>query len=552
MPIELIEKIAILAVNTFCLFLVIVVLSNSSSRKLNLWFVIMTICIAGWVDFAYLGISVDSTNDAANFYRINSAFVSAFIFSAYVFLMECVLEKKSIVTRAIILLISIAFACLAFFTNLIVAGVQVKDWGNEMIFGDLNPIFSIYAAIIASVFLYNFTRSYFVFTDSKKEEMKYFLIGTFLLVFFNILFNVLAPIFIGTIRLQNWGDYSAVIFLAFTAYSVVRYRFLGTKVVLTAFLISTIGSLLIVDIFLLSNTLIEQGMKAVILLFFAVISTMVIRSVLNEIRQRELLNQLAQQQKDIIDIMGHEIRTPLTVIIHELDLHETVTYPKRADYEKKIGKEDTDLIMDSFQSMSVASSQAVAVVNDMLETARLDKQRFELNYKEFDLVEAVKTCIDLSKKVTAQSPVTYTAKLPEKLEVTADKVRIKEAVDALLSNAVKYGKSDEAGTVDIAVEVKSENDHVDISVTDKGIGIAQEDIEKLGKKFVRLDPKTENFVRPGGTGLGLFVVNGVAERHGGKLIITSEGVNKGSTFTIRLPLKPSPDKIKQISDSTHN
>ncbi|MBN2016069.1 hypothetical protein JW766_04520 [Candidatus Dojkabacteria bacterium] len=256
------------------------------------------------------------------------------------------------------------------------------------------------------------------------------------------------------------------------------------------------------------------------------------------------LNELARQQKDIIDVMGHEIRTPLTAIVQELNLQKAVVAPKREAWEKgTLSKEEEEkiigMIFESCSTIDKASTHAVSLVNDMLETARLDKKRFELNYSTFDLVGAVQKVVDVMKKTTNEKDCDITFKKPSsgKLEVEADENRISEAVYALMSNAIKYGKNKNGEKTKVMVEVKEGGrGKVSISVKDNGEGIAKEDIPKLGKKFVRLNPTTNGKLkRPGGTGLGLFVVKGVVEHHGGKLEIESDGLGKGARFTLLFP-----------------
>jgi hypothetical protein len=122
------------------------------------------------------------------------------------------------------------------------------------------------------------------------------------------------------------------------------------------------------------------------------------------------------------------------------------------------------------------------------------------------------------------------------LMVNADKTRIREAVDALLSNAIKYRDPTKAKCL-INVMLSNTQNMAKIEVIDNGIGIAKEDIAKLGKKFVRLNPKTNGTLqRPGGTGLGLFVVKGIMNFHKGDFIIESPGTGKGSTFILKFPM----------------
>lgn len=119
--------------------------------------------------------------------------------------------------------------------------------------------------------------------------------------------------------------------------------------------------------------------------------------------------------------------------------------------------------------------------------------------------------------------------------VYADRSQMQEIVDNLISNAVKYT---DKGWIDIFVE--NDGDFVKFKIVDTGIGIAEEDQVNLGKKFYRVGPHVSdesrlyNVVRPGGTGLGLYVTFNLVRKQGGTVSVESEP-GKGSTFTFSIP-----------------
>ena len=538
---EIIENLSILLINAFIVFILIVVISNTLKTKANQWFVIMAICMAGWVNFSYLGLSIDSIRLSAIFYRLNYVFVAIFLFSVYTFIVKHILEINTPKLRFFIGFLSLFFAFLSIFSNYLVAGAEEQSWGNTILRGELDSAFSIFSLFVAILIVYFIVSLYAGISLEKKRSLVYFLVGIGLFILFNTIFNVVVPIVFETTRYQNWGDYSASVLLIFTAYSIVARKFLEVKTILTAILISIVGALLVVDILLLSEGLLEQFIKVVIFIFFIIVSILLVRSVLNEIRQRERIEELSREQKDIIDVMGHEIRTPLTAIVQEVNLNKQVVLPKAEDWkagklDKAKEKEFIELVVEGYDTIDKASHQATHLVNDMLETARLDKERFELEYAEFDLVEEAKTAAQIAKKslIEKNIEIDFSSRL-KTLEVKADKTRIRESIDNLISNAVKYKDPNKEKT-NINVSVTQEGKYAIVSIKDNGRGIAREDIPKLGKKFFRLDNKMNGSIkRPGGTGLGLFVVKGIMEYHKGTLTIESDGVGKGSEFILKFP-----------------
>lgn len=557
MTIELLQTIVLVLIDTVCIFLIIVVASNSLKVSTNQWFVVMTICLLGWVNFSYFGFLDRDSVKAILFYRFNWLFVSAFFFAAYVFFIENFLKIQKGMLRWGLLITCVVFMLLSLFTNTIIKDVIQQSWGNEIVFGDFNLLFNIFSILVTGMFIFYFISRYAKLSKKEQTEVIYFLVGTLALIVFNLIFNIISPMFLNTARFQTFGDFSSVIFLFFTAFAILRYRFLGVKVALTAFLISVVGMFFVIDIFLFSTSSVERWAKVIILFFFVLISVVLVRSVLTEIKQNEELIKankaldkskkryfdLAREQKDIIDVMGHEIRTPLSAVVQELNIHRTLLIPKKEDW--LAGRIDEverlkmlNLIFESFDTIDKASAHAVKLVNYMLETARLDKKRFELSYSEFDIAKEVETSAMLmSKSIPAdQCHIDFENHAPAKLLVEADKTRIREAVDALISNAIKYRDRKKANCY-VRVILSSTDSTFKVDVIDNGLGIAKEDIHRLGKKFVRLNPQTnETLKRPGGTGLGLFVVKGIVDYHHGTFKITSKGVGKGSNFSIEFPL----------------
>jgi len=557
-----VEILALTVINSASIFLIIILLANSLNDKLYRWLTVITLCLVGWVNFSYLGYVETNPSVALLFLRLNGAFVAIFLFAKYMFYWESFLQINKKYIRWMMFLISSSFFFLILFTDVVIMDVTWQGWGNEITFGPGNILFGLYALLVSVVLVVTLIFKYLKFESEEKRKVKYFMVGTFLFILFNIVFNIIVPEVLQTARYQHFGDYSAVFLVGFTAYAILRYKFLNVKIALTALLIGVLGMLVVIDMFALSRTLLEQGVKFVILVFFSIISVFLVRSVLNEIRQKEQLAKinkaldesrqryidLASEQKDIIDVMGHEIRTPLTAIIQEIKIHTKYTLP----IEKELLEEAKDLanlnkvvpyMIETIKTVDRASTHAVALVSDMLETARLDKNRFELNYETFELVSVVRSNVELMKKSvdTEEASVKYNVGFVEpefkEFSVEADKTRIGQAVYALLNNAMKY-RDPAKDNVTVKVSLSRNEREAIITIGDNGIGIDKEDIPKLGKKFMRLNPKTNgNLKRPGGTGLGLFVVKGIMEHHKGEMIVESQGIGHGATFTLRFPAK---------------
>ncbi|MGH2813414.1 MAG: sensor histidine kinase, partial [Actinomycetota bacterium] len=164
---------------------------------------------------------------------------------------------------------------------------------------------------------------------------------------------------------------------------------------------------------------------------------------------------------------------------------------------------------------------------------RLDSRRLQMKLEPVDLPSLTLKLVDQfkSKWGTRNIVVDAPAHLPA---VPADESRIEEVLVNLIDNAVKY--SPQGGNV--TVRMNPVDGHVEVSVEDSGIGIAPEDTAKLFQKFQRIASAETRDI--GGTGLGLYIVKGLVEGHGGTVLVQSvPGV--GSTFTFTIPVRPDEE-----------
>jgi signal transduction histidine kinase len=156
-----------------------------------------------------------------------------------------------------------------------------------------------------------------------------------------------------------------------------------------------------------------------------------------------------------------------------------------------------------------------------------------MKYEMVD-VDLVKVCRDI---VDQLKPNIESAGLYIKMDtnkeqviVNADSSKIKQVIGNLVDNCIKYTKQ---GGINVSVDAREKD--VVVSIKDTGIGISKEDIPKLFAKFVRA--KDANKTNVIGTGLGLYIAKQMVEAQGGKVWVESEGLGKGSTFFIKLPIK---------------
>jgi signal transduction histidine kinase len=253
------------------------------------------------------------------------------------------------------------------------------------------------------------------------------------------------------------------------------------------------------------------------------------------------LEEARRKEADMIDIMGHELRTPMSVVKLNTDLLHNFTHNverRQKDYKKYVKR-----IKDAVET-------EIKLINTLLSSAKLEGDKIELNPEKVDLTEQIKMVLHAQEGRAKKKGIKLITKFnTEKSYIFADHARVVEVLSNLIDNAVKY-------TPKGSVTVTTEDDgiYTKISIIDTGLGMTEEDMKYLGKKFFRTGNYTQSelsddidIVRPGGTGLGLYVTFNLIRKMGGEIHVESE-VGKGSNFTFTLP-KYNGQESTPISDS---
>lgn len=249
------------------------------------------------------------------------------------------------------------------------------------------------------------------------------------------------------------------------------------------------------------------------------------------------LREARRKERDMIDIMGHELRTPLSIIKTNLDLLKNkLDKEKHKKYTKRLDE---------------ALEREILLLETMISSTKINAKRIELNMEDVDLVKSIKNSLaafsDESKRKQLEMKFTEPK---ESITVYADRIRLGEILNNFLENAIKYT---DKGKVEIRINL--EKNYARVSVIDTGQGIPKDEIKNLGKKFYRVNQyvneKSSKVVRPGGTGLGLYVAFGLIELMGGTYKVESEK-NKGSNFSFTIPIYTQQPKSKKKEKGTKN
>jgi len=228
--------------------------------------------------------------------------------------------------------------------------------------------------------------------------------------------------------------------------------------------------------------------------------------------------------------VSHELRTPLNAIIGFSEILKEDVHGEGGDSR---GREYAGLIRDS-------GAHLLQLVNELLDLSKIEAGKFELSIERFDLADVVGECLKLMQPVAREAEVTLASDVPAAgLDLVADRRALKQIAINLISNAVKF--SNRGDTVRIEAEQVDQN--AELRIIDEGCGIAEAILPRIGTPFTQGDVAYSRHHQ--GTGLGLSVVKGLVELHGGALEIESE-VDVGTSIRVRLPLVAA----QQAADDT--
>jgi two-component system, OmpR family, phosphate regulon sensor histidine kinase PhoR len=240
---------------------------------------------------------------------------------------------------------------------------------------------------------------------------------------------------------------------------------------------------------------------------------------------------ISRAHTDFVANASHELRTPLAAVLGYV---ETL--------QEGDGTLDTPTAKKFLGIIEREAQRMHALVSDLMSLSRVEAEKHDLPTERIDLAALVeRAACDAAGSARMDR---LELELTAKPVVLGDRQQLEQVVRNLVDNALKYGANDSSVTVLLDL---AQADQARIAVTDRGEGIAPEQIPHLTRRFYRTDPGRSR--ASGGTGLGLAIVKHIVERHRGRLDITSE-LGKGTRVVVRIPLaqteeNPAPEPLVQ-------
>jgi PAS domain S-box-containing protein len=233
-------------------------------------------------------------------------------------------------------------------------------------------------------------------------------------------------------------------------------------------------------------------------------------------KQRQLFTQRLQEinhyKDEFMAMASHELKTPLTVIKANLQI-----------LEHKM--QDDNKIYFVNKTLNQVN-KLTNLISDLLDVSKIQTGALELNRTNFELVPFLTEIIESIQQTSPNHEITLTVK-NKKLMVRGDRDRLEQVVINILTNAIKYSPNGKKVTVDAGIK----DEQIIVEITDFGIGIPEDDLDKVFTRFFRVRGLASTFA---GSGIGLYISSEIIKRHGGNMWVESE-INKGSTFYFSIP-----------------
>lgn len=565
----LVNRIIVASINIIAVWLAVLVSRHHRHAALNKIFLLMVPMMLLWVDFAYFARLVDPDHFewAALLLKI-AWFVTPLVFVLlYLFVINLVKKVRAYWwITVIVIVIGLSMSFIVSFTAFIIETVTFTQGDLVIVYGPAMLFFLVNIAFIMAATLVPLVKGYHVSRGAQRDSIQYLTVGIVVFYLANLIFNIALPIFAGVGRFYYLGDYSLIVLLIMTSLAVIKEHLLGVRVFVTQLLVTVISALLVYNV-LLADSLLAYIWQSLIFVAFVGLGFLLVKSSRKEIayaqklkeqlryiekqnkqihRQAEILKEQSVKLKraneklkildnlktEFLSITSHQLRTPLTGIKGYLSMMMDGDFGKFSKEQQKVLEQVTGEV-----------DRLRRLVQVFLNVSRIESGRLKIEKISFDVVVLIQEVVkELAPAAEKKGLELVFEPLVPRLEIRADRDKLKDVLVNLVDNAIKYTHKGR-----VWIELRHHRRRVAVEVHDTGVGIDPEEAEKLFKKFSR--GKGIAQISSSGAGLGLFIAKKIVEAHHGEISGKSKGKGMGSIFSFSLPFEAiSEEKLKKGDD----
>lgn len=496
-------------------------------KNSNFIFFLLSIAQSTWAISTFL-MWYNCDSDSAVLFWDKMLYVATFFMIPFLYHFSIELcEIKTKISKISLFLsyfLGLFFIFLITQTDYFVKDVFRYDWGCHTMAQVGHHFFLVYMFIFLPWAFYNFYKTWKDDEQPKEKRVRSFYILFAFLIFSFSGLGLLSAYQIAFYPIYYFGLPLCALIITYA----ITERNLFPSVVATDILVVVI-LILLMTFFIFPSLEFDFFAKALIFILILVLSLLLIKHNHEELERRRELERMSNLKSEFISIVSHQLRTPLAA------MRGYASMIKDGDYGKI--NENT---LDAVKYIHDSSVRMIKLVNSLLSVSRLERGKIELNVENISIEKVIEECVkEISIPAKEKNLYLLYKKGRIKLPlIRGDFEKIKHALSNIINNAVIY-------TIDGGVTVKSflADNIIKIEIKDTGVGIDEEDMEKIFKSFTRGKGGTELYTQ--GTGLGLYVAKSFLEMHNGNIRVESKGKNKGSIFTIELPIKSNIGK-KQL------
>jgi PAS domain S-box-containing protein len=239
------------------------------------------------------------------------------------------------------------------------------------------------------------------------------------------------------------------------------------------------------------------------------------------IKENKRLMDINQITSELITKTSHELKTPLNSMFAASEL-------LLITLKDQVGDEALEFI----EMIRRGGQRLKHLIENLLDLSRVESGKLEINRQNENIIKIMNNCISDIKYLADSRSINIRRNFPSEVYISIDRSKFEQIFVNLLTNSIKYTPPEG----NIYINLTEDDDWLNISIKDTGIGLTKTEQKLLFQKFGKIERSIKNCdIEIGGLGLGLFISQELIELHGGKIIVKSQGSNKGATFTIKLP-----------------